>query len=439
MNPHTTQTLAGAAPLGTAPAISSSGDWRFEALLAAGLIAWSGTGAGACPPSDPPVPPAAPEPPVERALRAPRRAPNAHPDDVEQWVHRHAEEGRDLLATGTQRALRLWNAARLAAWGEDVEPARPQLAVFSTGSDDQAAPRATWTEWAPAQGRPAGRIVVLVHGLDESGFVWDDLAPELAAAGLTAVRFDYSNDQSISHTTDQLAGSLRRLREAGVQRIDLVGHSMGALAIRDLLTRSDLYAGDASAAAAEGLPSVDRFIMLAAPNHGSALAPLQPLSEAREHLARKLEHNSAAGDGWVHSTRDGRGEAAVDLTEGSEFLHEINARPLPTDVRITNIVACMVGSTERQRLRSALKRGLADMLDPEGARAVTGYVDEALDALGDGLVSADSMMLEGVTDTVEVKANHRSMIRRMRVFGDDSAGYTPPAIPIIVNRLAEPQ
>ena len=280
---------------------------------------------------------------------------------------------------------------------------------------------------------------MLVHGLDESGFVWDDLAPELAAAGLTAVRFDYSNDQSISRTTDQLAGELRRLREAGVQRIDLVGHSMGALAIRDLLTRGDVYGGNASAAAAEGLPSVDRFIMLAAPNHGSALAPLQPLSEAREHLARKLEQNSAAGDGWIHSTRDGQGEAAVDLTEGSEFLHELNARPLPTDVRITNIVARMVGSTERQRLRSALKRGLADVLDPEGARAVTGYVDEALDALGDGLVSADSMMLEGVTDTVEVKANHRSMIRRMRVFGDDSAGYTPPAIPIIVNRLAEPQ
>jgi hypothetical protein len=214
---------------------------------------------------------------------------------------------------------------------------------------------------------------------------------------------------------------------------------MGALAGRDVLTRPDLYAGDATGSKASGadLPAVGHFIMLASPNQGSPIAAMQPLSEAREQVARRIEGEQQSGEGWFHSTRDGRGEAADDLAAGSEYLRTLNARPLPTGTKLTNIVSRMVSSGERQRLRAALGRGLSDLLDADTARAVTGYVDDALDGLGDGLVSVDSMMLEGVSDTVEVKANHRSMIRRMRLGDAEPVGSAPPAVPIIVNRLSE--
>ena len=130
--------------------------------------------------------------------------------------------------------------------------------------------------------------------------------------------------------------------------------------------------------------------------------------------------------------------------EGSRYLADLDRREFPADLRVTNIVGRMISGAERARVRSALERGLGEVLDPDSGRRVVAMVDQAIESLGDGLVSAESATLPGILDTVEVKGNHRTMIRRWRVpaasGGWKPGGDEPPsAIPVILNRLLADQ
>jgi pimeloyl-ACP methyl ester carboxylesterase len=75
--------------------------------------------------------------------------------------------------------------------------------------------------------RSKGRVVLLVHGLDEPGSIWDELIPELHARGHAVARFDYPNDQPARASADLLLGELRQIRAQGITQIDIVAHSMG--------------------------------------------------------------------------------------------------------------------------------------------------------------------------------------------------------------------
>ena len=57
-----------------------------------------------------------------------------------------------------------------------------------------------------------GRVVMLVHGLDEPGGIWDQLAPALVADGHTVVRFEYANDQAIAISAGDLIEALPNWR-----------------------------------------------------------------------------------------------------------------------------------------------------------------------------------------------------------------------------------
>lgn len=288
------------------------------------------------------------------------------------------------------------------------------------------------------------RVVVLIHGLDEPGTGWDDLTPQLLKAGHTPAVVDYPNDGGIADAADSVGGSLRSLHDHGVTEVDIIAHSMGGLVARDLLTRQEWYAGSGSAR--DGLPRIRRFIMMAVPNAGSELACLEPVAEAREHLSRAFDGIAAGGDGWVHSYCDGAGEAAADLTPGSPFLSGLNARPLPTGVAITNITATLVGPEEQAAILKQTREIAASLrlCPPADTDRLIGRV---LSAVGDGLVSARSQHLDGVADTVEVVADHRSMVRAWewlevctaplcaRPEGPRDAAATP-AIPIILDRLS---
>ena len=48
------------------------------------------------------------------------------------------------------------------------------------------------------------QVVLLLHGLDEPGDVWSDVAAELDAAGHAVVRFNYRNDQHPTLSADDL-------------------------------------------------------------------------------------------------------------------------------------------------------------------------------------------------------------------------------------------
>jgi hypothetical protein len=317
--------------------------------------------------------------------------------------------------------------------GAPTRKARHRLIAFDPAHwrhfDDATAPLAL-----------PSHLVILVHGLDEPGSIWNELAPVIHAAGLPLARFDYRNDGRIAAAADALGSALTDLHSRGVHRVDLVCHSMGGLAARDVLTRDTLYAGDARAG--DTRPAVDRLILIGTPNRGSPWSGLRALAEIREQFVRWVDSDGSDPVALLGFLADGRGEAAADLEPGSAFLTELNARPLPRGVAIT-IIAGQLIDDEVAELQRLLDYPIAkDLLDKEQRRALAAGAADLRLRLGDGVVPLESARLAGVEDTVIVSANHRSVLNRwglQRRLGDDTAererASPAPAIPIILDRL----
>ncbi|MGQ0627982.1 MAG: alpha/beta fold hydrolase [Phycisphaerales bacterium] len=313
------------------------------------------------------------------------------------------------------------------------------LARPSKDKDGQPAP-ARWVPLADIPVKLPASAVLLVHGLDEPGSVWDDLAPMAQEAGHTVVRFDYANDQSCEQSGEELAGALRSLKEAGVGSVAFVCHSMGGLIARDVLTRPDFYNG--SGRGNERLPAVTRLITLGTPNHGSALAPLRYVGEAREQFMRWVESDSKDPRALLGFLKDGAGEAGHDLRPGSAYLKDLNGRTLPADVRVTMIVGTLAGP-ERDSLKELLRwKYVKRMLGDDQIAALDRHLEDAAAVVGDGIVTVESAKLAGVEDMVFVEATHRTMVRRpmgekqvREVLGEEPK--TASAIPVVLRRLAE--
>jgi pimeloyl-ACP methyl ester carboxylesterase len=338
---------------------------------------------------------------------------DVQPDAVVVRVNRKALAAQsDKLLAVTQR------------WVMDATGWGPTERRFGITVVTPADPR------APMAALPAGtdRAVVLVHGLDDPGWMWRDVCPRLLDAGHVVLRFEYPNDQPIADSADFLAASLQDLRTAGIVAVDIVAHSMGGLVMRDVLTRTAYYHSDGSGRGR--FPAVDRLIMLGTPNHGSAMVRLRSVAELREQVYRWLSGEWS----WQDSLDDGAGEAGRDLLPGSDFLIRLNGRPHPTHT-IYTIVAGQLSPVSEQELATLAKRveGLArtmGMEDTPGSRLATSMFQEAVRGIGDGVVSIESARLPGVDDPIVVEANHLSMI--VNLFPSDS---TPPAIPIVLEKL----
>ncbi len=244
-------------------------------------------------------------------------------------------------------------------------------------------------------GNPHGRPfrILLVHGLDEPGDIWADLLPALAAAGFDSWEFRYPNDQAIDRSTDLLASSWSEL-PADLPWV-LIGHSMGGLVIRDFVTR---YRHPVMEPAIETMLEgalVRAVILAGTPNQGSDWARLRVLLELRDQWAagRELGFSPLAG------LQDGTGAAKIDLQPGSAFLADLNARPWPQAVQL---------------------------------RIIGGVLTLSAPALGDGVVTPDSLMLDGALPPIMVTASHRGMLARFFETDDE-----PPAIPLIMTLLDE--
>ncbi len=294
--------------------------------------------------------------------------------------------------------------------------------------------------WAPLPERTPESLVLLVHGMDEPGGIWDDLAPALAKAGVHVVRFDYRNDQPLAASAEELAAALADLRARGTARVDIVAHSAGGLIARDVLTRAadGMYGG--RAAGHDALPDVSRLIMIGTPNRGSALARFRVVTEVREQFIRWIESDGrdpAALLGFMH---DGSGEAAGDLRPGSAYLNDLNARPLPQGVAITAIVGT-VADSESEELSAMLQWPIVRrVLSEEEIKEAEEGIRELAQVVGDGAVPVSSQVLEGVEDVVYLEANHRSMLRRFGLpiiggLGGTTEDGLPPAVEVVLERL----
>jgi triacylglycerol esterase/lipase EstA (alpha/beta hydrolase family) len=334
-----------------------------------------------------------------------------------RWLERRADAAADELS----RLIEDNRPDRLLAEAADRVASRLGGFVYRPGDRGEA-----WERLGADTRLEPGSTVLLVHGLDEPGDIWDELAPALSQAGHRVLRFNYANDQAPAVSADQLAAFLEhRAADAGIDELAIVGHSMGGLVSRDVLTRH------AAGAEWQG-PRVTHLITVGTPNDGSPVAALQPVGEAREVVARVWAARSLDPTEMLSFLVDGSGEAASALAQGSSYLTELNSRSLPADVAFT-IIAAEASAAQRDALDElASSAPVAGLLSEKGREALLEQVDRMTDFIGDGVVPVASTPLEGVDDYTIVAANHRSMLRTIPLLSTDPV---PPAIPLILDRL----
>ena len=271
------------------------------------------------------------------------------------------------------------------------------------------------------------KSVVLVHGLDDPGRVWANLAPALVEENFDVWLLHYPNDQPVVESARFFFDQLKGIRQTGVQRISIVGHSMGGLVSREMLTSPEIDYKRATKN--KQVPEVASLTMVATPNHGSFLARFRAFAEVRDQLFR-LARGEA---NWLGAILDGAGEAKIDLLPGSRFLTELNARPHPEGVDQL-IIAGITSPWKESDVydwRGKLQQNASEDRQKQ-VDAIADYLISMSHGLGDGLVTVESTRLEGVAHRT-VDGTHLSMIRNIT----PGSRRIPSAVPIIIDRLKQ--
>ena len=269
------------------------------------------------------------------------------------------------------------------------------------------------------------KSIVLVHGLDDPGAVWQSLAPALVKEDFNVWLMQYPNDQPIVESARLFFEELKGLKQRGIDRISIVAHSMGGLVSREMLTRPEIEYR--SSAKNRRVAEVVALIMVGTPNHGSQLARLRVFTEMRDQLARLTKGQA----NWLGGILDGAGEAKIDLLPGSRFLTELNVRPHPEglDMLIIAGITSPWSESDINRWTGNLRQKVPDdkqkWVDEFGENMIA-----LTHGLGDGLVTVESTRLEGVPHRT-VDGTHLSMIRN--ITRDNPR--IPPAVPIIIEHL----
>ena len=267
--------------------------------------------------------------------------------------------------------------------------------------------------------------VILVHGLDESGKLWMNLAPVLVKEGFSVWIMKYPNDQPITESAQFFLKHLKLHNVSGKGSISIVAHSMGGLVAREMLT--DPALSYAERADKGELPAVELLIMVGTPNHGSGLAQFRVFTEFRDQLKNIFKGNYH----WLQGIIDGAGEAGIDLIPGSKFLVSLNSRPHPRNVSM--LVIAGVISPGQKNENEKFAHNLEVKL-PGDTRVAAKKMENVLlsvsKQVGDGLVSVNSARLSGVPLNI-VQGTHLSMIRNIRA----DSQRMPPAIPITIEQL----
>lgn len=348
------------------------------------------------------------------------------------------ESVADEASAMVQRAVdaaESWVETRILDVARDGVSRSHGLFVYTPGVGDVL--DGNWSDGALAP--RTAHAVVLVHGLDEPGSVWSDLAPALDAAGHVVLRVDYPNDQSIAASGEFLFEALRRARAMGIERVSIVGHSMGGLVAREMLTCPEMFGGEAEV---EGVPRVERLIAVGTPFEGSPLARFRFVGEIRDQIARFSDAGTGDVRGLLGFLYDGGGEAGVDLMPGSAYLSDAWARPVSPEIAVTSIVGRMIPVSGGD-VRDALGDSWFEWIAGEDAvHSMAEAAERAVDMVGDGAVSEMSACAFPSADEVVVRANHRSLLRRAGALRSAASLVgavveEPPAIAEILERVED--
>ncbi len=249
----------------------------------------------------------------------------------------------------------------------------------------ELAPHAFWND-----SDASSTSVILVPGLFGNDDSMSQIQSALKRSRIPSATFRYADQRPIEQVAAGFAKVLRRLEKEQPQRsVCLVTHSLGGIVARVAIEP-------------EGCSScgVKRVIMIAPPNHGSALATLDAseISDYVESLGGErvdLSLINDSVDGFV-------GDARASLQPGSQLLAELNSRPRASGVAYT-IIAGTGAPLQREWIELPLL--VTDLLasDPGQRKAMAPLrkllaMDELMRGFGDGVVSLKSARLAGVDD-----------------------------------------
>lgn len=330
---------------------------------------------------------------------------------------------RRIACCGWFAAALLWQVEGADAGGQE-RPAQPRSAeeiLFQAGSTQSAGCERYWArawvrqkivcesdsaryglrlddDWQRSSAEQP--VVVLVHGFNSSPEQNAAMIMPIRDAGLPCGTFAYPNDHHILDSAQLLSHELRTFaRQHPKRRVILVCHSMGSLVARACIEDSLYDPGN-----------VERLIMIAPPTHGTLIAHFAVGSDLWEHWLSRKE-----GGPW-RRTRDaivdGLGEAANDLCPDSEFLVQLNARPLNRRARYSILLGTGAHIQEEQLawIRTSVCDGLSKVPggDRSAARlqAILNDIDELVEGKGDGVVAVKRGRLDGVSDTLVLPFGH---------------------------------
>ena len=180
---------------------------------------------------------------------------------------------------------------------------------------------------ARAHPEPTGHVVVFVHGLGETEQAWwyrhdgrGSHGQALAELGATPVVLRYNTGRPVADNGRELArllAELVRVWPVPLERIDLVGHSMGGLVLREACSRT---------VAQQWLPLVRTATYLGTPHDGA------PLAQGAARLASLLS--------WRPETRPWAGILDV-RSAGTLDLERAHRLPLAPGVRHVAVAATL--------------------------------------------------------------------------------------------------
>jgi len=270
-----------------------------------------------------------------------------------------------------------------------MDKAREDTRVFTADAFPDATARqaAHYGLFLPPHLDASRPVTILIHGLDSDCSDFTSIGQLLRDGGQQTACFVYPNDERIDQSAAFFVEHLAALHETFPDlAINVVAHSMGSLVARAAIEGPEYPGG------------VHHFILIAPPNHGTALARYRFLLELREHYWL-WKHDKGWSPTWMIT--DGLGEAGRDLKPNSRFLARLNSLPRRSSVEYTIIA---------------------------GTRNPYPWLWRDPKVISDGPVPLSSTRLEGVGDYIQLPADHNALL-----FSFD---HSPPVSwPIIRDRL----
>jgi len=270
-----------------------------------------------------------------------------------------------------------------------------------------------------------GPPVVVVHGMDSGIRLFKGMLEVLVTKGYDVYFFEYPNDDRIERNAFRLSETLKTLPSERRKNLSLVTVSMGGLISQLMLETPELY-----------VEGVSRLIACVPPFQGSEMAALRGFVEIGDHALDVVFDPKDALDVWG----DGMGRAGIDLQPESLLIEKLDT--LERNPKVTYSILAgnkgMFDPAPLREFRDALKEK-----DTSGAWGETTrrLALERLEVMlkfqtpnGDGAVSLESAVLEGVPDREVLPYHHLQFLT-----GFQAEEEKIPALTEVLGRLPTPR